>query len=88
VKRRPVGGILVRLQLETESNEFGGERDLDPCVLAAGTPRQPRRQPDADFLLPTSFDSGILSIAKLDRVLLTFATEEECIAAFPMWAEV
>ena len=30
----------------------------------------------------------ILSIAKLDRVLLTFATEEECIAAFPMWAEV
>jgi anti-sigma B factor antagonist len=30
----------------------------------------------------------ILSIAKLDRVLLTFAMEEEAVAAFPMWADV
>jgi anti-sigma B factor antagonist len=30
----------------------------------------------------------ILSIAKLDQVLLTFTTEEEAVGAFPMWADV
>ena len=48
-------------------------RRLGGGVVLLNTPRRIRR---------------ILSIAKLDRVLLTFATEEECIAAFPMWAEV
>lgn len=48
-------------------------RRLGGGVVLLNTPRRIRQ---------------ILSIAKLDRVLLTFATEEECIAAFPMWAEV